>query len=296
MSRDHIIPQFILRGFAINPNASKQKQKINIYDTATKSVKTKNIADAYQIENFNSNETEKLLAHDYEQKVARIFERIKNNVRNGNTTTSLTNNEYKLLFRFFVVMWRRNDIQMENAKKMCNDMHNTLKIIFGNQFDNMLNPEYKNINVEEYFDKSINDLSKDMYDKFISETTINDPTVQKTIKHYYPTIINNKTDINFILHNTYGTINYVVKNGSTPNFSDVPAFFIEPISSKLTFLLLPSEKEINIEQNSFEIPIVNFDVKNDIEEIFINQYMTSKAKSYVVDDTNIQFLKEKYGE
>lgn len=41
MSRDHIIPQFILRGFAINPIEKKQNQKIMIYDKDTKQVHTK---------------------------------------------------------------------------------------------------------------------------------------------------------------------------------------------------------------------------------------------------------------
>ena len=75
MSRDHIIPQFILRGFAINPAANKQNQKIMIYDKDTKQVHTKKIADAYSLRNFNSPETEKYLAYEYESKVAKIFQR-----------------------------------------------------------------------------------------------------------------------------------------------------------------------------------------------------------------------------
>ena len=59
MSRDHIIPQFILRGFAINPTEKKQNQKIIIYDKETKQVHTKKIADTYSLLDFNSPETEK---------------------------------------------------------------------------------------------------------------------------------------------------------------------------------------------------------------------------------------------
>ena len=72
MSRDHIIPQFILRGFAINPAANKQNQKIMIYDKDTKQVHTKKIADTYSLLDFNSPETEKYLANEYESKVAKI--------------------------------------------------------------------------------------------------------------------------------------------------------------------------------------------------------------------------------
>ena len=100
MSRDHIIPQFILRGFAINPTASKQNHKIMIYDKATKQVHTEKIADAYAIRDFNSPETEKYLAHEYESGVAKIFQRIADNAANNQKSVILSNSEYKLLFRF----------------------------------------------------------------------------------------------------------------------------------------------------------------------------------------------------
>lgn len=293
MSRDHIIPQFILRGFAINPTANKRYQKIKIYDTVTKKVKTEFIEDAFQLEDFNSQETENYLANKYEDKVAKIFQIIQQDVTNDKTTTTLSNEEYRLLFRFFIIMWRRNDKHVEDAKKMCNNIHNIMKNVFGSELDKMIKPEYKNINTEEYFEKSINDISKSMYDKIIQETDDNDPTVLKTIKYYYPTIINNQTDINFILHNTYGTINYVVKNGSTPNYS-IPEFFIEPISSKLAFLLLPREKEIDIEQDKFEIQIENWDNDKEIKEIIIDNYIIPNATSFVVDNTNMELIKEKY--
>ena len=62
MPRDHIIPKFILRGFAINPEANKQNQKIMIYNRETKEIKIEKIADAYALRDFNSPELEKLLA------------------------------------------------------------------------------------------------------------------------------------------------------------------------------------------------------------------------------------------
>jgi len=103
MPRDHIIPKFILRGFAINPSANKQNHRIMIYDRGAKQVKTEKIADAYAIRDFNSSETEKFLAQNYESNVAKIFQRISNNAKSNHSSVTLSNAEYKLLFRFFVI-------------------------------------------------------------------------------------------------------------------------------------------------------------------------------------------------
>ena len=94
MSRDHIIPQFILRGFAINPAANKQNQKIMIYDKDTKKVHTKKIADTYSLLDFNSPETEKYLANEYESKVAKIFQRASKAASEKQQSISLSNKEY----------------------------------------------------------------------------------------------------------------------------------------------------------------------------------------------------------
>ena len=79
MSRDHIIPRFILKGFSINPAVNKKNQKIMIYDTSTAQVTTRKIVDAYAISDFNSPETEKYLAQEYESSVSKIFQRITEN-------------------------------------------------------------------------------------------------------------------------------------------------------------------------------------------------------------------------
>lgn len=77
MSRDHIIPKFILKGFAINPEVAPKNQAVLIYDVKRKETKRIKIADAYQLENFNSDITEKHLAYNYENDVAKLFQRIK---------------------------------------------------------------------------------------------------------------------------------------------------------------------------------------------------------------------------
>lgn len=169
MSRDHIIPQFILRGFAINPTANKQNQKIMIYDKATKQVHTKKIADTYSLLNFNSPETEKYLANEYESKVAKIFQRASKAASEKQQSISLSNKEYKLLFRFFVIMWRRNNIQLEKAKEMGIQLENMLKSLFGNHYKEMLKPEYKDYSFEKMFNEKMGDVRIALYDKVIPE-------------------------------------------------------------------------------------------------------------------------------
>lgn len=292
MSRDHIIPQFILRGFAINPTASKQNHRIMIYDRLTKQVHTEKIANAYAIRDFNSPETEKYLAHEYESGVAKIFQRIADNAANNQKSVVLSNAEYKLLFRFFVIMWRRNNIQLDKAKEMGVQLENFMKSIFGKRYQEMLKPEYKDYSFERMFEERKDDLRTAFYDKVIPETTDDDPTVQKTIKYYPPFIVHNKSKIHFLLHNTYATLRYFVPKEQKEIYDyDVPSIMIYPISNTLCFCMLRSEKEIDITKEEFTVPIEVWDKDEDIKQHLIDGYITQVATSFVVDDTNINFVK-----
>ena len=294
MSRDHIIPQFILRGFAINPAANKQNQKIMIYDKDTKQVHTKKIADTYSLLDFNSPETEKYLANEYESKVAKIFQRASKAASEKQQSISLSNKEYKMLFRFFVIMWRRNDIQLEKAKEMGIQLENMLKSLFGNHYKEMLKPEYKDYSFEKMFDEKMDDVRKALYDKVIPETKDDDPTVLKTIKHYSPFIVNNTSNIHFLLHNTYATLRYMVpKNQNEIYAEDIPSIMIYPISKTLCFCMILKEKETDTDKEEFNIPIEAWCNDEDIKLHFIDGYITQTAKSFIVDETNIDFIKNK---
>lgn len=294
MSRDHIIPQFILRGFAINPTEKKQNQKIMIYDKDTKQVHTKKIADTYSLLDFNSPETEKYLANEYESKVAKIFQRASKAASEKQESISLSNKEYKMLFRFFVIMWRRNDIQLEKAKEMGIQLENMLKSLFGNHYKEMLKPEYKDYSFEKMFDEKMDDVRKALYDKVIPETKDDDPTVLKTIKHYFPFIVNNTSNIHFLLHNTYATLRYMVPKSQNEIYAeDIPSIMIYPISKTLCFCMILKEKETDTDKEEFNIPIEAWCNDEDIKLHFIDGYITQTAKSFIVDETNIDFIKNK---
>ena len=294
MSRDHIIPQFILRGFAINPTEKKQNQKIMIYDKDTKQVHTKKIADTYSLLDFNSPETEKYLANEYESKVAKIFQRASKAASEKQQSISLSNKEYKMLFRFFVIMWRRNDIQLEKAKEMGIQLENMLKSLFGNHYKEMLKPEYKDYSFEKMFDEKMDDVRKALYDKVIPETKDDDPTVLKTIKHYFPFIVNNTSNIHFLLHNTYATLRYMVPKSQNEIYAeDIPSIMIYPISKTLCLCMILKEKETDTDKEEFNIPIEAWCNDEDIKLHFIDGYITQTAKSFIVDETNIDFIKNK---
>lgn len=74
--RSHIIPQFILRGYSINPDASKNKQKIMVY--SKDKVKTIRINISHQQKDFYSADLEKKLGKEYETIVAPIFKSLSN--------------------------------------------------------------------------------------------------------------------------------------------------------------------------------------------------------------------------
>lgn len=296
MSLDHIIPRFILKGYALNPTAPANEQEIKILDKETKECSVEKIKTAYAIKDFNSEKTERLLCEEYENKVARIFHRIKKRADSNEEYVDLSQNEYKLLFRFFVVMWRRNDIQIKKGIELLSKINDFMKSFFGDNLQNMLKQEYKNVNINELIKTELNKNKKILYDSIISQTDDSDPTVKKTILHYKPCIIYNKSNINFTMHNTYGTVRYMVESGHIPNETDTPNCFIEPISNKLCFLLNRTDTEISLENKIYKIPIEVISDDAYIKEYFIEGYIIKQATSFVVDNTNLEIIKSKISE
>lgn len=293
MSLDHIIPKLVLKGYALNPLAKANEQEIRILDRKTKGISVEKINEAYAIEDFNSEQTERLLCEEYETKIARIFQRIKKRAEDNENHVVLSNGEYKLLFRFFVIMWRRNDIHVDKRKDLLKDFHNFMCAIHGDNLRNMLKPEYRDVDINQLMEEELNKHRKDIYDIIIAETDENDPTVRKTILNYKPIIIYNKSNINFTLHNTYGTTIYSVEPGHMPDDKDVPTHIIEPISNKLCFSLFFTSEKVSLGEKTYKIPIVKIENDNYIKEHFIEAYITGQATSFVVDDTNVETVKAK---
>lgn len=293
MAKDHIIPRFLLKGYAKNPTVSEANQKVIILDAETLSVRTEMIADAFSIRDFNTEKTEKFLAYKYENDVAKIFQRIKINAENGKSSVLLSKDEYKLLLRFFVIMWRRNDIQVDKAKKMGSDILETIKSAVGEEaYEKMLNPKMKDKTYDELFEETRDTLSKGFYDKVLPETTDDDPTVQKTLMFYLPTIIHNKSNIRFTLHNTYATIRHILPKGTTqPINEEFPSLIIEPISNVLCLCLILARHGEDLTKESLEIPIEVISEDAVIKEQFVEGYITPTATSYVVDDSNVEIIK-----
>ena len=295
MSRDHIIPRFVLRGFAINPTEDKKYQKIMIYDKVTKQLLIENINDAYALKDFNSPKTEQYLANKYESRVAKLFQGISESVIKNYESVSFSKANYQLLIRFFVVMWRRNDIQLEKAKEMVGQLETFAKLMYGVNYNKMFNSKYENYSFEKIFNSNIDDFRITLYDKIIRKTTSDDPTVVKTIRYYRPVSIENKSNIHFLLHNTYSTLRYrVSENQLEIDEADFPNLMIYPISKTLCFCLLYNEKEIDL-KDKIDIPIEVWNSDEDIKLHFIDGYITKTAKSFVVDKTNIDFIKTLIG-
>lgn len=290
MALHHIIPKFILRGFALNPEAEKDEQEIMIYDKKLNKIYTEKINTAYAKENFNSEQTEKYLCDEFENKVAIIFQRIKKRAEDNEKDVVLSNKEYKLLFRFFTIMWRRNNIHIEKGKKIIPKIEVDLEKFFGCNYNKMKNEKYKDILLLDYFNEHENELTKIYYDMLISKTTDNDETVLKTIKNYFPTIVYNTSNIHFTLHNSYGTMNYIVKNEHEPDAFDFPMTIIEPISNNLCFCLIFCKDEIDLNKNEYKVRIENWDNNEQIKQFFIKSYITPQATSLVVDDTIIDIV------
>ena len=287
MPRDHIIPKFILKGFAINPNDEPDNQKVTIYDRKTQTTENVKLAEAYAIRDFNSPETEKYLCDEYENKVAIIFQRIKKRAEDNEKDVVLSNEEYKLLFKFFTIMWRRNNIHLEKARNIITKIETDLKNIFSENYEKMKIEKYKNISLEKYFSNNETELRQKLYDKLILSTTENSESVLKNIKNYIPVVVHNQSKINFLLHNTYGTMKYNLKNGCyEASEFDYPINILEPISNKLCFNLMTCKDEINLNMSEYKISIEHWDNDEQIKQLFIIEYITAQATSFVVDKTN----------
>lgn len=279
MSRDHYIPQFILRGFAINENLPKDKQVICVLDSKTKTVENKLISNSFMQIDYNSKETEQFLAQDIESKIGNIFNRIKIAASNNQKYIELKDYEYKALFRFFVIMWRRNAIQINKMKEVID----LAELIINNP--NMQNMQNNNIPLGRLFEENKDVFRKTFFDLVIPQTTNTDETVLKTILNYTPFIIKNETDLHFILHNAYSTLNYFVKQNTVVTENDAPYFMIYPISKTLCFGLLCNQTQTDLNKKTYIVPFESWD-KESIKSFLINGYVLPTAEYYVVDETN----------
>lgn len=282
MSRDHYIPQFILRGFSVNPKEAKNKQEIYVYSKKTNEVKRQLIADSFMQVDYNSPETEKYLAQELETKVANIVQKIKAEVNKENKIVDLEKNKYVLLIRFLVVMWRRNLIQVDRMKEII-DASEYISSIFS-AFST------KEINIGKLYEENKDIFRKTFFDLAIRRTTKDDETVQKTIKYYKPFIVHNTSSINFIMHNTYSTLNYLSYKNDEITEQDFPIFMIYPISKKLCLCMLLNIEGSNLAQNNYTISIETWSDEADIKRFLINGYITPTAESFVVDETNYEYL------
>lgn len=290
MAIHHFIPKFILKGFTFNPNADKNQQSITIYNKKTNKFSNELINFAFAEKDFNSDETETILGEQYENIIARVFQRIQKRAYSNEKDVVLSNEEYRLLFRFFTIMWRRNNIQLEKINEMAMNINNEMKTLFGNNFKNILRPEYQDINLTNLIKSNIENIKKPLYDKIIKDTTDDDETVQKTILNYIPTIVYNKSNVHFLLHNTYGTLRYIKNANEEIQDSDFPHTLIEPISKDLCFCLLLTQNQIDIKKDKFKIKIEVWDNDEDIIKFFIKDYLTDTATNYVVDKTNYKYV------
>lgn len=276
MSRDHYIPQLILRGFAINENLPKDKQVICVLNSKTKTVENKLISNSFMQIDYNSKETEQFLAQEIESKIGNIFNRIKIAASKNQKFIELKDYEYKALFRFFVIMWRRNAIQINKMKEVID----CAELIINNP-----NVQNKNIPLAQLFEENKDIFRKTFFDLVIPQTTNTDETVQKTILNYTPFIIKNETDLHFILHNAYATLNYFVKQNTVVTENDAPYFMIYPISKTLCFGLLCNQTQTDLNKETYIVPFESWD-KESIKSFLINGYILPTAEYYVVDETN----------
>ena len=276
---DHILPQVLLRGFSLNKNDARNKQKIMVYDR--EKCKVSRISTLYQQNTFYSREIESHLQKEYETPFGELkMDMEKELLENYSETYLISKEKLLLLIRFFVVMWRRNDVQLDKAKATIEKIVN-----YPGMREKMI-PKFKNMTVNQLISMNEKRAQHDFYDKVILQTTNEDPTVLKTYINYLPVIIINKTNINFPLHNKYASIQYVYSN-----IKDYPDFTIEPINNRIYMLfVLNKQHKKNSDMNA--IKVIYLDSVFEIE-LLIRMYIIDTLKTIVVDESNIEIVKDK---
>lgn len=115
----------------------------------------------------------------------------------------------------------------------------------------------------------------------------------KTARFYFPSIIHNRSNIHFTLHNSYATTLYIKPKGVIEASEyDMPSLIIAPISNKICICLALINGEVDLSKSNFDIPIEVWEKDDEIIKHFIDGYITYNAKSFVVDDTNIEIVKK----
>jgi hypothetical protein len=276
---DHIIPRVLLRGFSYNEHVSKSNQKINML-TPDKLIKGK-INDLYQQLGFYSRETESILDREYESPFGNIKVKLREYfATEGKDEFILKNENYRFLLRFFVVMWRRNDKQINDAIAFAKNM------LDNPVYRTMMLEKYKNVSSSELIKRTENELREELYRTAVKNTTDEDETVMKTYEDYLPVLIVNETDINFPLHNKYATILDFQSNSE--NHPDIS---IEPITRSL-WMVLRKRMKHNTHGDEISIP-VKYVKDEEIIKDMIRLYVLDSASSVVVDDTNLELVEDR---
>lgn len=274
---DHILPQVLLRGFAINPNDDKAKMKIRIL--TPDGDKTKKIKDEYQQLNFYPADIEKLLDREFENPFGALkLKMIKELIEEEKNILNLSKEEMVMLIRFFTVMWRRNDEQLIKTTNYTRNMLNNPNI------RRFLRPEHIALSTEKLIEMRSENLKHILYKSLIEKTTEKDPTVQKHLNDYYSVILINKTDISFPLHNKYSSVQYPYPIED----EEYPDFIFEPITNKIMVFSVLLKNHGLVKEN-MEIPAISIKTKEEIV-LIINMYLLNSIKSVVVDDSNIDLV------
>lgn len=285
MSRDHYIPQLILRGFALDPTLAKDKREISILDTNTLQVETKLIGNSFMKVDCNSEGTETKFAQNYETPMGNILQQIKNAIRKNQTECLLKKSAYQKLFQFLVIMWRRNIIQVKKMEEYV--------AIFDKIFSSISPFNESEKTISQYYKENEDVCRKAFYEYVISITKQDEKIVKKTIENYRPIIIHNTTNVHFILHNTYSTLRYCCKPNEQIGFDDMPVHMIFPLSNDLCLDLILREQPLQLDKKQYSIEIETWDNPDDIKQFMIDGYITPTAESIVVDNTNLQFVLDK---
>ncbi len=263
--KQHIVPRTILRGFQINNPNTKANAKIMVL--SKDGVKTAKISDAFQAEGFYGKDIEALLNKTFEDPFGKIRNIFVRHAKQKVDTVLLTQEKYFQLICFIQVMWRRNDIHLKRVKVKAESLEKQTGIPF----------KAKVVDTQAF--------QENLYKEMISKTTRDDPTVQKTHRHYRPVLLVNETSIAFPLHSKYGSVHYFLERNE-----QFPSLIIEPMSSTM-YLIFVRDTDYNKDAQDPQVIKMHYLQDEAMIKALIFMYIIDHADKYVVDESNIELVK-----
>lgn len=276
---NHIVPQVLLKQFVENYPENKIIKFLDSSLTENKG----SVRRTSGKEGFYSDEKELELG-TYESKFGRVVKRIKERI--NQKYVSLEYQDYCNLLEFYTIQWRRTQYGRESKKEQLFDFSEKMYKLF----EDLGFEKKEGVTRDDLLEKLeiiYGEREEEVIDIYEDEYNSITGVMFKSLNFYTPTLISNKTDIKFCLHDkVLTTLNTIDNLGG-----DFPETLIYPCTKEI-FLLLQRSKQYVFKDRNVNIKVEKLKNDEEVEEFLWNYILGSCSKIYYVN--GLDFIKKVY--